>query len=451
MTEQDSMSTSTSTSASASTAAAPPTILCVDDEPNILSSLRRLFRPHGYRVLTADGGAAGLALLESETVDLVISDMRMPHMDGAQFLAQVRQRWPGTIRLLLTGYADIQSILDAINQGEIYRYVTKPWDENDIVLVVRHALERRALEQEKLRLEALTASQNVQLQALNASLEAKVATRTQQLKQSHDEVQAANERLKATFVTTIKVFSNLIEMRGGKLAGHARRVAELSRKLAQALGLEGQEARDVFIAALLKDIGKLSLSDDVLELPASAWTGEQLAAFRKHPLRAEQLLMALDELRAVSVILRSQLERFDGGGFPDAMVGLAIPLGARILALASDYDGLQIGAMVQRSLRADEARTLIYDSVGKRYDPAVVAAFRSIMEETEPPARDLTVLSGQLEPGMTLSRDLISRDGLMLLAAEHVLTARVIAQLLDFEGKNGGRLSIRVYAPPKDA
>ena len=252
-------------------------------------------------------------------------------------------------------------------------------------------------------------------------------------------------------MTTIKVFSNLIEMRGGKLAGHARRVAELSRKLAQALGLEGQEARDVFIAALLKDIGKLSLSDDVLELPASAWTGEQLAAFRKHPLRAEQLLMALDELRAVSVILRSQLERFDGGGFPDAMVGLAIPLGARILALASDYDGLQIGAMVQRSLRADEARTLIYDSVGKRYDPAVVAAFRSIMEETEPPARDLTVLSGQLAPGMTLSRDLISRDGLMLLAAEHVLTARVIAQLLDFEGKNGGRLSIRVYAPPKDA
>ncbi len=99
-------------------------------------------------------------MLESETVDLVISDMRMPQMDGAQFLAQVRQRWPGTMRLLLTGYADIQSILDAINQGEIYRYVTKPWDENDIVLVVRHALERRALEQEKLRLEALTASQN---------------------------------------------------------------------------------------------------------------------------------------------------------------------------------------------------------------------------------------------------------------------------------------------------
>ena len=172
-------------------AAAPPTILCVDDEPNILSALRRLFRPHGYRMLTADSGAAGLAVLESEAVDLVISDMRMPQMDGAQFLAQVRQRWPGTMRLLLPGYADVQSILDAINHGEIYRYVTKPWDENDIVLVVRHALERRALEQDKLRLEALTASQNAQLLVLNASLEEKVAVRTQQLKLSHDELLAA--------------------------------------------------------------------------------------------------------------------------------------------------------------------------------------------------------------------------------------------------------------------
>ena len=431
-------------------AAAPPTILCVDDEPNILSALRRLFRPHGYRILTADSGAAGLAVLESEPVDLVISDMRMPQMDGAQFLARVRQRWPGTVRLLLTGYADIQSILDAINQGEIYRYVTKPWDENDIVLVVRHALERRALEQDKLRLEALTAEQNAQLTVLNASLEQKVAVRTQQLRLSHDELLAANDKLKATFVTTIKVFSNLIEMRGGKLAGHARRVADLSRKLAQVLGLEAQEARDVFIAALLKDIGKLSLSDDLLELPASAWNGEQLAAFRKHPLRAGQLLMALEDLRPVSVILRSQLERFDGAGFPDALAGLAIPLGARILALASDYDGLQIGAMVQRSLRADEARTLIYDSSGKRYDPAVVAAVRSLMDQTEAPPRDMAVLSGELMPGMVLSRDLVSRDGLMLLAGEHVLSSRVIAQLLDFEGKNGGRLAIRVYPPPRE-
>jgi response regulator RpfG family c-di-GMP phosphodiesterase len=140
--------------------AKPARILCVDDEPNILSSLRRLFRPQGYQVFTAESGAEGLKLLEAEQVDVVISDMRMPEMDGARFLEQVRARWPDTLRMLLTGYADIQSILDAINRGEIYRYITKPWDDNDILLIVRHALERKALEVEKQRLEALTQEQN---------------------------------------------------------------------------------------------------------------------------------------------------------------------------------------------------------------------------------------------------------------------------------------------------
>jgi DNA-binding NtrC family response regulator len=108
-----------------------------------------LFRGKGFQVRIAEGGKAGLALLETETVDLVISDMRMPEMDGAQFLEQVRARWPETLRLLLTGYSDVTSIIEAINRGEIYRYITKPWDDNDIVMIVRQALERMALELEK--------------------------------------------------------------------------------------------------------------------------------------------------------------------------------------------------------------------------------------------------------------------------------------------------------------
>ena len=187
-----------------------PTILCVDDEPNILSSLRRLFRGKGFQVRIAEGGKAGLALLETETVDLVISDMRMPEMDGAQFLEQVRARWPDTLRLLLTGYSDVTSIIEAINRGEIYRYITKPWDDNDIVLIVRQALERKALELEKKRLEALAIAQHEELLALNASLESKVQARTAEL-------QVANEQLKSSFVTSIKVFSTLIDMRGGNL------------------------------------------------------------------------------------------------------------------------------------------------------------------------------------------------------------------------------------------
>lgn len=431
-------------SAQPSAAPAVVTLLCVDDEPNILTALRRLFRPAGYRLLLAESGAQGLALLEQEPVDLVISDMRMPEMSGAQFLAQVRERWPDTVRLLLTGYSDIQSIQDAINCGEIYRYITKPWEDGDMLLVVRHALERRALEQEQRRLEALTARQNEELKTLNQSLEAKVEARTRQLKAEHEATMAANAKLKTNFVTTIKILSSMIELRAHNQPGHARLVADLARRLAVRLELDGRDCQDIFIAALLHDIGKIGFSDELLQTPLTLLRGDTLALFRKHPLRAEELLMPLEDLRGSAAILRSQLERFDGNGFPDGLAGLAIPLGARILALAADYYNLQQGAMVQRHLRPEEAKSLILDAGGKRYDPHVVAAFRQLVDGADGDGSEVEVLSGELVPGMVLARDLVSRDGLMLLSVDHVLDARMIQQVQDFETKSGARLAIRV-------
>lgn len=430
-------------------APAQATVLCVDDEPNILSSLKRLFRPLGYTVLTADSGAAGLALLDSAgPVDLVISDMRMPEMDGARFLELVRERWPDTVRLLLTGYSDVTSILAAINRGEIYRYITKPWDDNDILLVVRHALERRALEAERDRLAALNAVQNEALKTLNASLEAKVEERTGELLASRDTVLEANKKLKSNFITTIKIFSTMIEMRGGHLSGHSRRVADLARRIAVKMGLDAVDTQEVFIAALLHDIGKIGFPDELLNLPVNLMTGDFLAMFRKHPLRAAQLLMPLEDLRGVAAVLRAQMERFDGAGFPDGAVGLTIPLGARILTLASDYDNLQIGALVQRKVLAQDARQIVYDSAGKRYDPSVVAAFRALNEGDPVDKRDQACTAKALEPGTALSRDLVTADGLMLLSAEHVLDARMIAQVREFESKNEVRLNIWIW-PPK--
>jgi response regulator RpfG family c-di-GMP phosphodiesterase len=427
------------------------TLLCVDDEPNILSALRRLFRASGYRVLTADSGALGLEVLEKERVDLVISDMRMPVMDGARFLAQVRERWPDTLRLLLTGYSDIQSIQDAINCGEIYRYITKPWDDSDILLLVRHALERRQLELDKQRLEALALRQNEELKALNHSLEAKVEARTRQLRAEHEATSAANARLKKNFITTIKIFSSMIELRAHNQPGHARLVADLARRIGAQLQLDARDSQDLFVAALLHDIGKIGFQDDLLQTPLTMLHGETLGLFRKHPARAAELLMPLEELRGSAAILRAQLERFDGNGFPDGLAGLAIPLGARILALAADYYNLQQGAMVQRHLRPEEAKSLILDAGGKRYDPHVVAAFRQVMDGDAADGQGgVEALSGELTPGMVLARDLVSRDGLMLLSTDHVLDARMIQQVQDFETKSGGRLQIWVR-PAREA
>ena len=160
------------------------TLLFVDDEANILSSLKRLFRPFGYRIFTAEGGALGLEIMERETVDLVVSDMRMPEMNGAQFLEKVRAKWPDTVRILLTGFAEISATIDAINKGQIFRYISKPWEDNDIALIIKHALQQKVLEREKFRLEELTRKQNEELKDLNANLEEKVKLRTEEVRRA---------------------------------------------------------------------------------------------------------------------------------------------------------------------------------------------------------------------------------------------------------------------------
>ncbi|MBC7860932.1 MAG: response regulator [Burkholderiaceae bacterium] len=125
------------------------TILFVDDEPSILSALRRLFRPHGYRILTAESGAAGLEILSKEKVDMVVSDVRMPEMDGVAFLEKVNAGWPGTVRILLTGYADMSTTADAIGKSDIFCYISKPWDADELVLTVRSGFERQRLQRER--------------------------------------------------------------------------------------------------------------------------------------------------------------------------------------------------------------------------------------------------------------------------------------------------------------
>ena len=424
---------------SASSSGMPATVLCVDDEGNILSALRRLFRPDGYRVLTAASGAEGLQLLESETVDLVISDMRMPEMDGAQLLAQVRTRWPDTLRILLTGYADITATVAAINQGEIYRYISKPWDDNEVRLIVRHALERKELEREKARLEELTQRQNEELQALNASLEAKVAARTAELV-------AANERLKAGFITSIKVFSNLTELAEGARVGHSRRVADLARKIAIKLGLDRGAIQDVMVAGLLHDIGKIGMPDELLAKPAAMMSGEDMRLYHKHPVKGETALMALEELRVAARLLRSHHERHDGQGYPDGLKGDAIPQGARILAVANDYDNLQIGSFSRKRLSSEEASEFIRQSSGKRYDPVAVDAFVALQSGILPTERELHLAPEDLKPGMVLSRDLISRGGALLLAADILLDERLIQHIRDFAGGEDHQVVVHVSA-----
>lgn len=434
--------------AAAAAGAGQFTILTVDDEPSVLSALRRLFRLHGWRSVQAESGAEGLALLQSEPVDLVISDMRMPVMDGARFLELAREQHPEVARILLTGYADIASTIAAINRGEIHRYITKPWDDRDLLLTVEQTLSRRALERRNAELVALTTRQNEQLQEANRLLESRVAARTAELEQVNCMLEASFAELDRTFMLSVNVFSGLLEAREGS-AGHARRVATLARATAARLGLGERESRDAYLGGLLHDVGKIGFPDRMLGQPVSTLSADDRLRYNRHPVDGETALMPLAQLQAAARIVRQHHERIDGRGFPDGIGGDAICLGARIVCAASDYDGMLHGTLSETRHAPERARQLLRGGVGSHYDARVVEALLAVLDEADALALTDRLLDvRELRPGMTLARDLLSPRGAILLAAGFVFDERIVRQVCDFAAREQLRLTLHVRNEP---
>ncbi|WP_440110846.1 HD domain-containing phosphohydrolase [Acidovorax sp. BL-A-41-H1] len=420
---------------------APWTVLCVDDEPGILSALKRVLRAEDCKVLQANGGAEALQLLEQHPVDVVVSDMRMPGMDGAALLAEVRKRWPETARILLTGYADMNATIAAINNGQIYRYIHKPWDETELRLTVRQAAEHQLLQRDRARLQALTAAQNEELRVLNTGLEERVQARTADLEK-------ANDQLRRNYLTSIRIFSNLLELRSGVLAGHGKRAAGLARKVANAMDLTSEETQDVFVGGLLHDIGFMALPDFILAKPVGKLTAAEMVQYQRHPVLGAQSFMALDEHQAVAALIRAHHERFDGTGFPDKLQGTQIPMGARILAIASTYDDLTHGHLTGMPLTEAEARTILQRGRGTQFDPEVLDVFLHVTQEVKPkPVRIDSFTPENLQPGMALAKDLLSKEGVLLLSAGHSLSAEMISRIRKYEKSEGLSLLLDIRMP----
>jgi len=415
------------------------TLLFVDDEQNILSSLKRLFRSTGHNILTAISGAEALVILEKEEVDLIVSDMRMPGMDGAMLLAQVASNYPDVVRILLTGYADMDSTIRAVNEGHIYRYISKPWEDNDIKITVQKALETKHLQIERDRLLELTRKQNEALKDLNQNLEKKVEERTEELKVAH-------ESLRKSYFSSIKTFSNLIELREGAVSGHSKRVAESAQKVALKLGLDKEQIQQVFFAALLHDIGKICLSDELIRKPFNSLAPMDKKVVAKHPVLGDALLMSFGPLHDAAKMIRSHHEYLDGSGYPDRLKDDAIPLGAKILAVVNDYDALQNGGIVPKRLPPEEARQYLISNRGRLYDADVVDAFVGKDSVDEMPARtpEAKIDVKDLKVGMVLSRDLVTKGGILVLSEGYILDEGLIEKIQKFCNSSGEILDIRI-------
>jgi response regulator RpfG family c-di-GMP phosphodiesterase len=415
-------------------------LLFVDDESSILSSLRRLFRSLGYTIYVAESGQQGLEILKQHPVDLVISDMRMPEMDGAAFLEQVEKKYPDTVRILLTGFSDIASTIDAINKGKIYRYISKPWEDAEITLTVRQALQTKKLEREKYQLTVQVQRQYAELKDLNENLERRVKARTEELQQTADMLDLAYQQLTDNYQRTIQVFSGLISMRESLSGRYAQKVAELASTMAKALQLDAEQTRHIYFASLLHELGKLSLPGNLLEQPIHNLTPGELKKYRRHPVNGQTALMAVEELQLTATLIGAHEEYFDGSGFPEGLVGENIPLGGRIISIAKDYYGYKTGKFSSTPITTLAALEQIQRHRNTRYDPTLVDILTVLVErrlDAVDKHKELKLGSDELVAGMTLTRNLYNKTDMLLLTKGRVLNETVIRKLIMLEKHEG--------------
>lgn len=409
-----------------------PGVLFVDDEENVLKALSRLFADEPYDIYAATSGAQGLDVLKRNRIAVVVSDQGMPQMKGAEFLEHVKEASPDTVRIMLTGYADLNAAIDAINKGGAYQYITKPWDDGNLLLSVHAAAEKYRLVKENVYLTELTRRQKEELENWNAELETAVQQQTIDLTYKNKEMMEAHDRMKRSFRDFTITISNLIELRNREVGSHSNTVAKISREMAKELGLSEEETESLALAAQLHDIGKVGIVDAILMKNIDQLTGSELTEYRKHPVRGQAVIDSNDALRGAGSLIRGHHEWFNGEGFPDGLKGEAIPLGARIISIADKYDRLTKDISMEmafeeiwslRSLQFDPSLYYPLEKIAKERRIAAVPPDRSV--ETEMESRDLV-------SGTMLSRDVRSGTGILLLSKGVVLDVHRIDSVLRY-------------------
>ena len=406
-------------------------ILLVDDEPAVLQALKRLLYRQ-YQVFTANSGDEALAMLTDEPYDLIISDMRMPGMSGADLLKTCFERWPDMARVLITGYSDLESAVKAVNEGNIFRYVNKPWNNEQLRGIVADALQRNLLKYANERLQERVIEQNEELARLNRELEQKFLRKSDQAGEAEAKLETAYRSLVQEFKSMLHLLVSLVERRNGEEPGSSERLARLAKLFGEFSGLVGQQVQDIYYAALLKNIGKITLPDSVLVKSLTAMTPAEKKEYARFTINGQTTLMLLEPLQNAANIIRSHMELYNGKGFPDRLAADAIPRESRLLRIVTDYVDLQREYnFLGEKLDEEAARAYLLKMAGQRYDRDLVDVFMEVLEDF-----DEGVVSNmdripiaEVRVGMTLATNLISPAGMVLLSEGTQITDRHVSKL----------------------
>jgi response regulator RpfG family c-di-GMP phosphodiesterase len=378
-------------------------VLLVDDDTNLLDTFRRILRKE-FKVDTAAGPMEGLQKLnKSGPYAVVVADKKMPKMDGVKFLSHVKELFPDTVRVMLTGHSDMQAPIDAINSGHIFRFLTKPCAREDLIHTLNAAIEQYRL------------------------------------------ITGEKKLLKETLTGTVQVLMEILGLTNVEAIGRAGRIKRFVRNVAIHMG-----EMDVWLyenAAMLSQIGCVTLPEKVLKKirTGDKLDAEELQLFNQHPFIAADILRKIPRMEEVARIISYQEKHFNGRGLPaDKIKGKDIPLGSRILKLVLDYD-----LYINRGMSRRQALLKMADKKEReRYDPQVYRAFVEILQaEEQYQVRDMEL--NELLPYMVIMEDIFTLNGSKLISGGNEVTETIAEKLLRMDETYGVKQPVKVLIPPQ--
>jgi response regulator RpfG family c-di-GMP phosphodiesterase len=321
-------------------------VLVVDDEEFLRSIVRERLEIAGYSVEEASNGTEALSMLESSgPYNVLLTDIRMPVMDGITLLGEWGERSPGTAGIVMSANAELDTAVHALKMGAC-DYITKPFNFDVLLITIENALRKKDLER--------------QLDDYRMNLEAKVKEQT--------------DIINSMYVRSIDAMIKALEAKDFYTRGHSQRVTLYSMAIAEELGMKGQELEDLYRASVLHDLGKIGVREAILNKPGKL-SEEEFVEIVRHPETAVRILEPIPFFRPLLPAILHHHERFDGKGYPSHLAGASIPLASRIMTIADTFDAMTSTRAYRKALPIADAIAEIRRCSGTQFDPDIVPAF----------------------------------------------------------------------------
>jgi response regulator RpfG family c-di-GMP phosphodiesterase len=411
-------------------------LLIVDDEQLVLAGLREALTREGYHVTTATNPFAALEEFKKQIFSVIISDNHMPGVSGLEFLAQAKEIQPNASRILITAVLSLDTVIDAINKGEIYRFIVKPWLREELLATVKNAVQRYELIDNNTVLQSKAVVMNRELSEANRSLELQLARVAEQ----NESLGHLNQALAENLQYSVRLGLHVLQTFYPALGNHARRVHQICVSLAETLHLPAEQRQVLEFSAWLHDIGLVGIHRDLIrrwELEPETLSPDELKVVQSHPILGQDLIKFVHHLEDVGTIIRSHHERFDGGGFPDRLRGEEIPWLSRLLAVAVAY--------TESNFDPQNAVEFIKQGSGNAFDPEAVRAFLRALPKASVSAKERAVLISELEPGMILAKGIYTPNGLLLVPEGQPLNEGSIGKIVSHNKTTPIVQSLLVY------